>query len=178
MRVSPKSEAELVSCFPAGVYDAEVLKAEDKVSKTSGNDMIELKIKVYGFDDETLVITDYLLDKMPKKLRHFCDAAGLLPLYESGELQASDCQGASVKVRLKVERDPAGAYDDKNTVADYIVERVPTQPQIEPRKVNYGAPMADPNAALQEAAAERDPDIPFALLWTTVSFALICGGLA
>jgi hypothetical protein len=161
MRFEPKSEEELKSVVLApGVYDGEVLKAEEKTSK-KGNDMIVLTLKFYGAGDDATVVNDYLLDSMPKKLRHFCEAAGILDLYESGEFQADDCQGRSVKARLKVDRDPSGQYEDKNAVADYVVDKPvsPPQPAIPKMPVNYKSP--DPNAAFQQAAASNDPDVPF-----------------
>src|SRR5687767_8032727 len=135
MRCTPKTEEELRSVvLGPGVYDGEVLKAEEKTSK-AGNEMIVLTMKFYGAGDDSTMVNDYLLDSMPKKLRHFCEAAGILDLYESGEFLAEDCAGRSIKARMKIDRDPTGQYEDKNAVADYIVDgHRPVTPQIEPRK--------------------------------------------
>jgi hypothetical protein len=155
MRFEPKSEEELrATVLEPGVYDGEILKAVEKTSK-KGNPMIELTMKFYGAGDDSSIVMDYLLESMPKKLRHFAEAAGILDLYDSGEFSADDCQGLSIKAKLKIDRDPNGQYDDKNAVADYVVDKVPGK--IEKYPINRKAPMADPNARLQEAANIDEP---------------------
>lgn len=120
MKFQAKSEKELkeANLLQPGIYDFEVIAAEDKIS-AAGNEMIALNMKVYG-DNRTVYVTDYLMEKMAFKLRHACDACELLKAYESGELQASDFEGKSGKVKLKIDTDKEGKYADKNGVADYV----------------------------------------------------------
>lgn len=120
MKFSPKTDKELkeANLLQPGIYDFEVIAAEDKTS-AAGNEMIALNMKVYG-DNRIVYVTDYLMEKMAFKLRHACDACGLLKQYESGELQASDFEGKSGKVKLKIDTDKEGKYADKNGVADYV----------------------------------------------------------
>lgn len=117
MRITPKSQEEidLEGLLEKGVYDFEILKAEDKLSK-KGNEMIHVKLKVFSGDGYQLV-DDYLMEAMSYKLRHFCEEAKLLDKYESGELVASDCVGRCGKVKLDIE--PGGDFPAKNVVKDY-----------------------------------------------------------
>lgn len=117
MRITPKSQEEidLEGLLEKGVYDFEVLKAEDKVSK-KGNEMIHVKLKVFH-EDGFQFVDDWLMEAMSYKLRHFCETANLLDRYESGELAAEDCIGRSGRVKIDIE--PAGEYPAKNVVKDY-----------------------------------------------------------
>lgn len=118
MKITPKTEKELQEekLLAPGIYDFEIESAEDKVSK-SGNDMIVVTLKVYG-NNRHVYVTDYLMEKMAFKLRHACDACGILKAYESGELTSDLFCGKTGKVKLKMEE--AGEYPAKNIVVDYV----------------------------------------------------------
>jgi hypothetical protein len=124
MNFTPKTEEEIAAAnmLPAGEYDYEVVEAHERVSKT-GNDMIELKLRVFAAESER-TITDYLLEAMPGKLKHFCDSHGMSKHYENGTLQASDCEMLSGKCKVGIEKDKTGKYPDKNRIADYVVSLV------------------------------------------------------
>ncbi len=102
---------------PAGEYDFQILNAENKTSK-SGNAMIEIEVGLFRGDTMAWKVKDWLLPAMESKLRHFCDAAGLLARYESGMLTAEDCRGRSGRCRVAVEPGQ-GNYPDKNAIKDY-----------------------------------------------------------
>ncbi len=123
MQFTPKTEDELKaeSLLEPGVYDFECTSAENAVSKSSGADMIKVKLQVYG-DTHTAYVTDYLMEKMAYKLRHFCEVGGILDKYNNGLLDASDCQGVCGKVKLKKE-EANGNFGPKNSVADYVVAK-------------------------------------------------------
>lgn len=131
MTFTPKSEAALVKeneerniLWPKGEYDFEVVNYEDAVSK-SGNDMIHLELKVFHPDGGSQTIHDYLLASMMHKLRHACEAIGILDRFESGTLEASDFDGGVGKVMLKVDKaKPNSGYRDKNSVDDYCKQAV------------------------------------------------------
>lgn len=161
MRFEPKTEEELKNTvLQPGIYDGEILKAVEKTSKKSGNPMIELTMKFYGEGDESALVMDYLLESMPKKLRHFCDAAGILEMYESGEFNADDCQGLSIRAKLKVDHDKNDQYDDKNVVADYVVEAPAPKPA--PATANRKAAKPEPKQPEPVGAgAPPNDDIPF-----------------
>ena len=123
MNFTPRSAKEIAEAglLPKGEYDFEVIRSENKVSK-KGNDMIQVKLKVFH-GASTPFIDDYLLASMEAKLRHFCEATGLLEKYESGALTAEDCLGRVGKVKIIVHEDKTGEYDPKNSVKDYVVKK-------------------------------------------------------
>lgn len=139
MKITPKSETELQeeerkrkeeNLLPDGIYDFEVQSAEDKISKvkpdgSGGNPMIVLNFKAFGNNGQSVYVTDYLMEKMAFKLRHACDACGLLKQYESGDLTANMFQDRVGKVKLKIEigKKKEGSdelYPTKNIVVDYV----------------------------------------------------------
>jgi hypothetical protein len=143
MNFAPKSEKELKDALviPEGEYDYEVIDAEEKTSK-KGNEMIEITLKVFH-GDSFRTITDYLMEAMAFKLRHFCEAGGIIKLYDNGTLTASDCIGCSGKLKLTIEKDTSGKYSDKNTVKDYIVTGEVTEKKVTPKAEKSADPVDD-----------------------------------
>lgn len=118
MRFTPKTKEELEfeNLLPKGEYDFEVVKAEDAVSKKSGAEMIKVNLKVFhgnGFQ----FVTDYLMEAMAFKLRHFFETVGMIESYNAGQIQSADLIGVAGKVQIDIE--PAGEYPAKNVVKDY-----------------------------------------------------------
>ena len=140
MRFKHLSDEELQSFFLAepGIYDFEVIDAKDRVSK-SGNEMIELKIKIWDKDGNQRVIFDYLLEAMKFKLKHFADCCGLTNKYKADEIGSLDCVGKSGKVDIIIQQgqpNPAGGYyPDKNSVKDYVQ---PDENVVQAKKVSNG----------------------------------------
>jgi hypothetical protein len=133
MQFIPKSEEELNELFQPGRYIAEVFKAEEKTSK-SGNEMIELQLKVYSQNmSETRLVFDYLVDikSMAYKIKHFCDSCGITKIYESGKLSAENCIGKSCQVVLIIKEDKEGAYPPKNAIKDYVKKVESNQKTVE-----------------------------------------------
>ena len=122
MKFTPKTEKEIndAGLWPNGVYAFKVMDVEERVSK-AGNDMIVLKLKVYNNNGDCIHVDDYLLESMPRKLRHAAECCGLLPEYEAGNLIASNFDWAEGRLRLKIQRRKDGDYPDENVVADYVV---------------------------------------------------------
>lgn len=152
MKFTPISEGVAITqanafrLWPRGIYDYEVLDAKDRVSK-SGNDMIELKLKIINAEGKERQIFDYLVEveAMAYKIRHFASASCLLPTYEQGELCANDCLQTSGRLQLGIQKGKDG-YPDKNTVQDYV-------PTVE------GAARAPLIAS--KAPEDMDDEIPF-----------------
>lgn len=121
MKFTPKTEKEIAEekLWPAGEYSFEITEAFDKVSK-SGNEMIELKVKVINDDADFIFVTDYLLESLAYKLRHAAEACGLLSQYEAGSLVGSDFTFKTGTLKLKIQKDKNGQYPDKNVVGDYV----------------------------------------------------------
>lgn len=153
MRVTPKTDEELNPLLMPGEYDAEVYQAEEKTS-SKGNEMIELRLKVYhDGSPQPILLRDWLLDSVPAKLKRFCEAAGLMDLYEAQELTADSCVGASVRVNIKIKSDPQ--YGEQNSIGGYMVKRkLPLKP--EPKGLGLTAAQ---RAAVNEELP--DGDIPF-----------------
>lgn len=165
MNFTPKTEEELAreSLLSAGTYPFEVLEAIEQVSK-KGNEMIKLKLNVFGQSGEQVHVYDYLLESMAFKLRHFAEAAGLLRDYEAGKLDAQACVGKNGFVKLEIEEQLG--YVPRNTVKDYAKPDAslsrggnggekPVQPPI--HNARHTASMA----AQAPAVGQFDDDIPF-----------------
>lgn len=121
MRVTPRTEKEIaeMNLWPAGVYSFQIATATDEVSK-SGNEMIKLALNVYSAEGTCKVIYDYLLDAIPHKLRHLCEACGLLDKYEQSTIYAQDFVDKTGDLKLVIQKDKTGQYPDKNAIADYV----------------------------------------------------------
>ena len=122
MRFQPKTEDELKTwkILPEADYDYVIDQAIDKISQ-QGNDMIEIKLRVFGPGYESHIF-DYLLESMGHKLRHICESTGLLSKYDSGEVVAEDLIGRAGICRIGIEK-AKGKYKEKNRVDDYIVKQ-------------------------------------------------------
>jgi hypothetical protein len=169
MRVTPKTDEELNPLLTPGEYDAEVYEAQEKTSK-AGNEMIELKFKVYH-PGGTVLLRDWLLDSVPDKLKRFCEAAGLIDLYDAGELTADGCEGVSVRVNVKMKSDPQ--YGEQNAIGGYVVKRkLPLVPPAPKPKAQGTGLSAAQLAAVNEQHSEDD--VPF--LWL-VPLLISCSGM-
>lgn len=159
MRVTPKSEAEIASenLLTAGIYDFEVVKAEDQVSKASGNDMIKLTLHVYDADGTEHLVFDYLLDAMAAKLRHAAEVFGMLAKYERGALISDEMVGKTGKVNIIVRKNKDPQYADQNAVKDYVIGSSPNAPtsRIAPRTTTR----------TQTGGGDIDDEIPFGPEW-------------
>lgn len=124
MKITPKTEKELKDAFllPAGEYPFQISASEDTISK-SGNEMIKMTVRVFKPDGNFNLVTDYLLASMEYKLRHACEACGILNKYESGVLSADDFIGKEGMLKLSIKVDTTGQYSDQNQVKDYIVQK-------------------------------------------------------
>lgn len=121
MKLTPMSDEQLavMNLIPEGQHQFEVINAEDTQSK-SGNDMIKLTLTVWDAEGKQHTVFDYLLEAMPKKLKHFAKHCGLIVKYESGELLADDCIGKCGLLELSIQEDKTGKYQPRNSVVDYL----------------------------------------------------------
>ena len=142
MEFKPQSEEEIAEAglIKKGDYSFEILEAQDKTSK-SGNQMIVVKLGVFTEEGKMRKVTDYLLPTMAYKLRHFCDAVGLLPQYQDGSLCADDCKGRTGMVRVDVEPSQNG-FPPKNIAKDYITR--PAKP-LGSDRIERSEPVSDDN---------------------------------
>lgn len=135
MRITPKTEEQIekeskFAVWPAGKYNFEVAKASEGKSK-NGSDMITLVLNVFNDAGESIIVKDYLTEAMAFKLRHACDACGLLDHYENGNLISFDFENKRGELKLKFEKGQPkkdgtdDVYPDKNSVQDYIKNSKP-----------------------------------------------------
>ncbi len=139
MQFKPKTQEEImfesnaISLIMPGIYSFEVVEATNKLSK-AGNEMIELKLKVWDDNGRERIIFDYLLESMAHKLKHFCESAGLLDKYEMGNIDEMDCMGKSGLVDIIIQKGnkkPDGSmYADRNSVKDYLIKEGFTKPKL------------------------------------------------
>lgn len=158
MNFAPKSKQELSPTLRDGTYPATVTKAEEKVSR-SGNDMIALTLRVEAPEGGSVLVNDWLIpnDKNMWKIHAFCEAAGLSDRYMRGGLDAYDCMGACVNV--KVRNEVSEQFGEQARVKGYVKP----EPGAVPEPV--GVPTAQGQAA-RKAAEDRkeetgDDDIAF-----------------
>jgi len=127
MKITPRTEDYFKSrnLMDPGIYNFVVVHAEEKRSKTSGDEMIEVVLKVNDINGREHKVFDYLMDKEPMdyKIRHIYQCADLLNKYESGEISASDLVNVVGKVKIQIRKDKTGQYGDKNVVQDYLVDK-------------------------------------------------------
>jgi hypothetical protein len=146
MKVTPKTEKEIAesNLWQPAEYGFEILDATDEVSKSSGAEMIKMKVAVYNGEGEQRIVFDYLLDSMAHKVRHAADCCGLLDKYEAGTLMADDFKGKNGYLKLRIQKDKTGAYPDKNVIADYVVGKSADAPAANVNgKGKVSAPIPD-----------------------------------
>lgn len=118
----PKKEEELVDLLKEGEGNFQILSAEKKQSH-AGNSMIKLTVKVWDCEGKTSNIFDYLMlsahNFSLRKIKHFCESCELHDKYESGKLNAIDCENQFGKLIIGIEIDKDGKYPPKNKVLDY-----------------------------------------------------------
>ena len=127
---NPMSDEEInnIGLFEEGVYDFEVLKSTEKVSK-SNNTMAELQINIWNKNGKSKLVFDYLVfSKIGlniKKVKNFCDTTGLQEQYKKGELPG-DLSNLNGKTLIGIQepqpKPTGGFYPSKNYVMDYVTE--------------------------------------------------------
>jgi Protein of unknown function (DUF669) len=126
MKFKPLTEEEMQSksLLPDGIYNYQVIKSEDKISK-SGNEYISITLKVWDREGkEHIIFTNMALIKL---LKHFCDVNDMLDDYQTGNIDAIkflNKNKGNVTIGTDPEKpNPNGSYyAAKNIVKDYIKE--------------------------------------------------------
>ena len=157
MEIKPKSREEIAreKLLKPGIYDFEVMRAEETTSKSSGNPMVKIKIRVFH-DGGEAHIYDYITSTQVEKLCAFCDAVGLSKEYDAGDVKSDDMEGRSGRVKIGIEDEKPkddgtdAKWPAKNKVKDYV----PKADGDCGRKVENPEP-----TAAEKAAA--DEEIPF-----------------
>jgi hypothetical protein len=156
MEIKPKSREEIAreKLLKPGIYDGEVMRAEETTSKSSGNPMIKLKVRIFH-DGGEAHLYDYITSTQVEKLCAFCDAVGLSKEYDAGDVKSDDMEGRPFRAKIGIEDekpkdDGEGNWPAKNKVKDYL----PRNEKDGGRKVEK------PEPTPAEAAAEKE-DLPF-----------------
>jgi hypothetical protein len=148
MEIKPKS------LLKPGIYDGEVMRAEETTSKSSGNPMIKLKVRIFH-DGGEAHLYDYITSTQVEKLCAFCDAVGLSKEYDAGDVKSDDMEGRPFRAKIGIEDekpkdDGEGNWPAKNKIKDYL----PRNEKDGGRKVEK------PEPTPAEADAEKE-DLPF-----------------
>lgn len=152
MKFEPQTADQIASSglLPDGLYDLEVVEASEGQSKSSGNDMITLEIKVFGAAGER-TIYEYLVSNLAWKVRGAAEGFGLLAEYEMGELTAEDFLGKTGKANITTQPGQNG-FKPKNVIKSY-----------EPKMASAPPARSAARAATRpSSSAAMDDDIPFA----------------
>lgn len=164
MRFTPKSADEIAEAglLPDGDYDYEVISATDEISKSSGNEMIVLNLKVFDANGGSRTVRDYLVASEGgiRKVRAFAVSCGRLTDYDAGLMEAADLQGSAG--RCKIGRDQNEGYEPKNRVAYYLDPAKQRSGGIAAPVVRRSAPARQP---VPVGGGDIDDEIPFGPEW-------------
>lgn len=116
----PLTEQECLNLLPDGEYSFLVKDAESTTSKRTGLPMMKLILDVYDHKGRAHSVTDYLIESLMYKVKHFCDSVGLEKEYSSGQFTPNDCINKSGMVKIIVDEPSDPKYLPKNAVKDYI----------------------------------------------------------
>jgi hypothetical protein len=120
MKFNPESQEEIAAkaLWPKGVYAFEIVDAEEKLSATKNNPMIELRIQITRRDGATRFVRDYLLEQRAEKLLHAATTCGVKDKYDAGVLSEDDFIGKCGRLELGIQK--SKDYPPKNVVRDYL----------------------------------------------------------
>lgn len=97
-----------------------VIQAIDAVS-SSNNEQIVLTLKCRNAQGKEAQIKSYIL---MWKVKQFCESAGLMEKFVSGELKAADCNGKTGFALAGIEYSKNPNFDDKNVIARFLKPEV------------------------------------------------------
>lgn len=118
MRYQPNDAAPPL--FADGWYDATVLQAEDTISKSSKNPMIDTTFRVFGGTGEPILLHVYFVAGMQaslSRLKSLCKVIGID--FDAGEILPDQLVNYDLAVYLKTREDKSGEYPDKNVIAKF-----------------------------------------------------------
>lgn len=125
--------AERFQLIKEGIYEGIITSSQDTKSST-GNPMMDMIVTVYDENGKPHEVRDFLVftKTMMWKVIHFCDSAGILKEYETGNLCSKVAIDKRVMVKIVVEegkeipqdklqgKSMGSRYPDKNKVDEYI----------------------------------------------------------
>lgn len=153
----PMSELKRNRLMERGVYDFEVRSAENKTFQT-GSKGILLKCTVFQPNGGEKWIDCNLVfsEKALFQVADFCAAVGLMANYESGNLDARDCEGRAGKCRVGIEEKEG--YEPRNKISGFVV---PKPANAAPRSQPQSARVTPAPASTSAPTPSDDSEIPF-----------------
>lgn len=146
MTYKPKSDDQLdrEGLFQPQTCDFEIKEATQGPSKSSGNLMITLAVKVFDAAGNQQTIWDYIVfgtNFGERKFKHAAKACGLLNEYNAGTLTYQEFEGKNGKCEIDIQEAQNG-YGAKNIIKEYIdkegIEESPVK-----KKAKEAAPIDD-----------------------------------
>lgn len=148
MKFEPKTEKQIIEerLLKEGDGTFEVINAVEKTS-SAGAPMWEILLKVWDASGKMGLITDYILmtETFIWKWRNFCYASNNSYVYECGECEGYELQGATGCCKIGIKIDKNGEYDPKNNIKRYV-------------EVKNNSIKTEAKAAINSM---KDDDIPF-----------------
>jgi len=142
-----EAEEKTFICLPAGKYQAEIVNAENKISKSSGNPMIELQMMCHTNTEHSVRVFDYIVNPSSLwKLKSICRCCGMD--FNKGEIDEQLLVGRWMMVKLKI-RAATDKYSEKNEVVAYV------------DKINSTTPTQTTNSDTLKAATVAEDNVPF-----------------
>ncbi len=117
----PEKELQQGILLKAGVADFEIVNVQEKTSQNTGNEMLELKLRVWDEDGAEGVVYDYIIssEKTIWKLYQLSKALSGIKIYsEDGCFDPNKLIGQKGKLILKITA-PSGEYPARNQVKSY-----------------------------------------------------------
>jgi len=153
---NPKeAEDKSFICLPAGEYEAEIVNAENKVSKSSGNPMIELQMNCHATEGNAVRVFDYIVNPSSLwKLKSICRCCGMD--FNEGKIDEQLLVGKRMSVKLKV-RPATDNYSEKNEVVAYLEGISSTTPTQAPNSGTLKCGIV----ATDETPSLTDDNVPF-----------------
>lgn len=112
-------QLEELKCLPAGIWDFEVIHAEER-ERDAGGEMTILQLLVDVKPGISHVVFCYLIpsSRFAFLIKHFWDSVGNPEKYESGDIPASEYIGKKGRMKTKVGKNKEG--DAQAQVVDFI----------------------------------------------------------
>ena len=109
---------DAVQLIPEGEYEAVIFDAKAGTTKKD-DPKLEITSKVYGPENRTPLVTDNIVAPYGiRRLRQLCESTGVE--FNKNEVYPQEFIGKNVKVRVTVQHDDSGKYDDRNAIKAYL----------------------------------------------------------
>lgn len=155
MRFNPltkeQAAAQASNLWEDGIYDYEITEAEETISKSSGNEMFHLTVKVFQPTGQWKLIDNYLVlsEKAAWKIREFCQSCGLMDAYETGSLMEGEIVGRTGLCEVATDKGK-GDFPPKNVIRQWMMKEKPA---------SAAARLVDRRT--KHPAGDIDDEIPF-----------------